>query len=42
MKLIILRLDAANKPSAMSEGVAEIQNNNQSCKGIPDYTTHAS
>jgi hypothetical protein len=24
MKLIVLRLDSANKPSAMSEGVAEI------------------
>jgi hypothetical protein len=34
MKLIILRLNTANKPSPMSEGVAEIQINNQPCKGI--------
>jgi hypothetical protein len=34
MKLIILRLDAANKSSLMSKGVAEIQINSQSCKGI--------
>jgi hypothetical protein len=34
MKLIILRLDAANKSSLMSKGVAEIQINSQPCKGI--------
>jgi hypothetical protein len=34
MKLIILHLDAANKPSPMSEGVTEIRINSQSCKGI--------
>jgi hypothetical protein len=34
MKLIILRLNTANKPSPMSEGVMEIRINNQPCKGI--------
>jgi hypothetical protein len=34
MKLIILCLGAANKPSLISDSVAEIQINNQSCKGI--------
>jgi hypothetical protein len=34
MKLIILHLDAANKPSPMSEGVTDIQINSQPCKGI--------
>jgi hypothetical protein len=34
MKLIILRLGAANKPSLIFESVAEIRINNQSCKGI--------
>jgi hypothetical protein len=34
MKLVILRLDAVNKPSPISEGVAEIRINNQPCKGI--------
>jgi hypothetical protein len=34
MNLIILRLDSANKPSPMSEGVVEIQIDNQPCKGI--------
>jgi hypothetical protein len=34
MKLIILRLNTANKPSPISEGVAEIRINNQPCKGI--------
>jgi hypothetical protein len=29
MKLIILRLDAANKPSPMSKGVVKIRINNQ-------------
>jgi hypothetical protein len=36
MKYIIIRLDAANKPSPMSEGVVEIRMNNQPCKDIPD------
>jgi hypothetical protein len=34
MKLIILRLNIANKPSPMYEAVAEIRINNQPCKGI--------
>jgi hypothetical protein len=34
MKLIILRLNIANKPSPMSEGVAKIWINNQPWKGI--------
>jgi hypothetical protein len=34
MKLIILHLNTANKPSSMSEGVTEIQINNHPCKGI--------
>jgi hypothetical protein len=34
VKLIILRLNTANKPSPISEGVAEIRINNQPCKGI--------
>jgi hypothetical protein len=34
VKFIILRLDAVNKPSSMSENVAEIQINSQPCKGI--------
>jgi hypothetical protein len=33
-KLIILRLNTANKLSPMSEGVTEIRINNQSYKGI--------
>jgi hypothetical protein len=41
MKLIILRLDSANKPSPMSEGVTEIRINNQPCKGINLTTRHA-
>jgi hypothetical protein len=40
MKLIILRLNTANKPSPMSEGVAEIQINSQPCKGINLTTRH--
>jgi hypothetical protein len=40
MKLIILRLNIANKPSPMSVGVAEIQINNESCKGINLTTRH--
>jgi hypothetical protein len=41
MKLIILRLDSANKLLPMSEGVAEIWINNQPCKGINLTTRHA-
>jgi hypothetical protein len=41
MKLTILRLDSANKPSPMSKGVTEIQINNQRCKGINLTTRHA-
>jgi hypothetical protein len=40
MKLIILCLNTANKPSRMSEGVTEIQINNQPCKGINLTTRH--
>jgi hypothetical protein len=40
IKLIILRLDSANKPSLLSEGVTEIWINNQSCKGINLITWH--
>jgi hypothetical protein len=40
MKLIILRLDAMNKPSPMSEAVTEIWINNQPCKGINLTTWH--
>jgi hypothetical protein len=40
MKLIILHLDAVNKPLAISEGVAEIQINSQPCKGIKLTTWH--
>jgi hypothetical protein len=40
MKLIILHLDSANKPSPMSEGVMEIRINNQPCKGINLTTCH--
>jgi hypothetical protein len=40
MKLIILRLDAANKPSPMSEGVMEIRTNSQPCKGTNLTTWH--
>jgi hypothetical protein len=40
MKLIILRLGAANKPSLISESVAEIRINNQPCKGINLTTRH--
>jgi hypothetical protein len=34
MKLIILHLNTANKPSPMFEGVMEVRINNQPCKGI--------
>jgi hypothetical protein len=40
MKLIILRLGVANKPSPISEGVAEIRINSQPCKGINLITQH--
>jgi hypothetical protein len=40
MKLIILRLGAENKPSHISEGVAEIRINSQPCKGINLTTRH--
>jgi hypothetical protein len=40
MKLIILRLDSANKPSPISEGVEEIRINSQHCKGINLTTWH--
>jgi hypothetical protein len=40
MKLIILRLDSENKPSPMSKEVAEIQIDNQFCKGIDLTTWH--
>jgi hypothetical protein len=34
MKVELLRLNTANKPSPISEGVAEIQINSQPYKGI--------
>jgi hypothetical protein len=34
MKVELLRLDSANKPSPISEGVVEIRINKQPCKGI--------
>jgi hypothetical protein len=40
IKLIILRLDSANKPLPMSEGVAEIRIDNQLCRGINLTTRH--
>jgi hypothetical protein len=40
MKLIILRLDSANKSSPMSKGVAEFQIDSQPCKGINLTTWH--
>jgi hypothetical protein len=40
MKLIILRLGAANKPSLSSKSVMEIRINNQPCKGINLTTWH--
>jgi hypothetical protein len=40
MKFIIIRLNTANKPSPMSEGVMEIWINNQPCKGINLTTWH--
>jgi hypothetical protein len=40
MKLIILHLNTVNKPSPISEGVAEIRINSQPCKGINLITRH--
>jgi hypothetical protein len=40
MKVELLRLDSANKPSLIFESVAEIRINNQSCKGIKLTTRH--
>jgi hypothetical protein len=40
MKLIIQRLDSANKPSPMFEGVTEIWINSQPCEGINLTTWH--
>jgi hypothetical protein len=40
MKLIILRLHAANKPSPMSEGVVEIWINSEPCNGINQTSRH--
>jgi hypothetical protein len=40
MKLIILCLNTANKPSPMSKGVMEIRINSQRCKGIKMTTWH--
>jgi hypothetical protein len=40
MKLIILHLDSANKPSPISEGVTKIRINSQPCKGINLITQH--
>jgi hypothetical protein len=40
MKVELLRLGAANKPSLMSDGVVEIRINNQPCKGINLTTQH--
>jgi hypothetical protein len=40
MKLIILRLGAANKSSLIFESVSEIRINNQPCKGINLTTWH--
>jgi hypothetical protein len=40
MKVELLRLGVANKPSPISEGVAEIRINSQPCKGINLTTRH--
>jgi hypothetical protein len=40
MKVELLRLDSANKPSPISEGVVEIRINSQPCKGINLTTWH--
>jgi hypothetical protein len=40
MKVELIRLNTANKPSPISEGVVEIQINSQPCKGINLTTQH--
>jgi hypothetical protein len=40
MKVELLHLGAANKPSHTSEGVVEIRINSQPCKGINLTTRH--
>jgi hypothetical protein len=40
MKVELLRLNTANKPSPIFEGVAEIRINSQPCKGINLTTRH--
>jgi hypothetical protein len=40
MKIELLRLGAAKRPSPITEGVAEIRINNQTCKGINMTTRH--
>jgi hypothetical protein len=40
MKVELLRLGAANKPSPISEGVTDIRINSQPCKGINLTTRH--
>jgi hypothetical protein len=40
MKVELLHLDSANKPSPISEGVMEIWINSQPCKGINLTTRH--
>ncbi len=40
MKVELLRLNTANKPSSISEGVVEIRINSQPCKGINLTTRH--
>jgi hypothetical protein len=40
MKVELLRLNTVNKPSPISEGVAEIRMNNQLYKGINLTTQH--
>jgi hypothetical protein len=40
MKVELLHLDSANKPSLISESVTEIRINNQPCKGINLTTRH--
>jgi hypothetical protein len=40
MKLIIQRINTANKPSPLSEGVMNIRINSQPCKGMNPITWH--
>ncbi len=40
MKVELLRLGSANKPSPISEGIVEIRINSQPCKGINLTTRH--